>query len=67
MSSDNWRSWKTTFFGVLGAVAAVIVSDQKSFENYPWIIVAAKVAMAIGIGGVGLHAQDKDEKPKPKE
>ena len=51
-------SWKTTVFGLLGACGGAVAL----LDGLPhWLALAAKVAAALGVAGIGFAARDNDK------
>lgn len=50
------RSWKTTLFGIVSALAGFVLFSPSYFP--PWAIDAAKYIMAGGLLGLGLSGKD---------
>ena len=61
------KSWQTTLFGIMAAIAAAIVESPELVDGDRSIILIAKIVMAVSLGGIGIAARDSgisDEQAK---
>lgn len=54
------KSWKTTVFGLIAAVAGYVATNPTAFAKWPWVGTVAGIIMAAGIGSMGLASKDSD-------
>ena len=60
------KNWKTSAFGLVGALAVFINASPQTFGGDGAIAVqVSRVLLATGILGVGISAQDGQKPPTP--
>ena len=57
------KNWKTTIWGLIGAVGIVILSEYDPLKDPRWLKYLAVIMNAVGAAGVGLFAKDTNDKP----
>lgn len=54
MEENKMASWKTTVFGIIGAVGTFLINQK----DPAWLGIVGQILMAIGSAGVGMSARD---------
>jgi hypothetical protein len=56
------KNWRTTIWGLIGAVGIVILSEYDPLKDPRWLKYVAVIMNAVGAAGVGLFAKDTNDK-----
>lgn len=57
LEANEMKSWKTTIFGLIGAVGGVVATIKEP----SWVGLVGQLMVAIGAGGIGISARDNDK------